>query len=211
MAAWHRNLWRLSIAPWNCNVTLQSLVSEIASDIWGPWFNGGHPPQKTPTQIQTLCRNNFHKLFLALSLFISKGGTSCINCSAVVCVNCVLFGWFFWGVKVVYPSRVDGNRNRNSALGKWGRTQMGSDGFDRILTGFCFFSPVGVHLVPLKRHDFKGFWPDFTGLYPELNRILTGFHGIWLKSGSNLLDPLLGRPPFARCRAIRRNRGMSVH
>ena len=26
--------------------------------------------------------------------------------------------------------------NLLSALGKWGRTQMGSDGFNRILTGF---------------------------------------------------------------------------
>ena len=54
-----------------------------------------------------------------------------------------------------------------SALGKWGRTQMGSDGFNRILTGFYFFDPVEVHLVPLKAHDLKGFLPDF-------NRILTG-------------------------------------
>ena len=51
-----------------------------------------------------------------------------------------------------------------SALGKWGRTQMGSDGFNRILTGFYFFSPAGVRLVPLKTRDFKGF-----------HRILTGF------------------------------------
>ena len=44
-----------------------------------------------------------------------------------------------------------------SALGKWGRTQMGSDGLNRIVTGFYFFSPVGVRLAPLKTHDFKGF------------------------------------------------------
>ena len=44
-----------------------------------------------------------------------------------------------------------------SAPGKWGRTQMGSDGLIRILTGLYFFSPVGVRLVPLKTHDFKGF------------------------------------------------------
>ena len=54
-----------------------------------------------------------------------------------------------------------------SAPGKWGRTQMGSDGFNRILTGLYFFNPVRVRLVPLETHDFKGFWPDF-------NRILTG-------------------------------------
>ena len=52
-----------------------------------------------------------------------------------------------------------------SALGKWGRTQMGSDRFNRILL-FFFFSTVGVGLVPLKTHGFKGFRPDF-------NRILT--------------------------------------
>ena len=44
-----------------------------------------------------------------------------------------------------------------SAPGKWGRTQMGSEGFNRILTGLYFFKPVGVRLVPLKTHDFKGF------------------------------------------------------
>ena len=54
-----------------------------------------------------------------------------------------------------------------SAPAKWGRTQMGSDGFNRILTGLYFFSPVGVRLVLLKTHDFKGFGSDF-------NRILTG-------------------------------------
>ena len=54
-----------------------------------------------------------------------------------------------------------------SALGKWGRTQMGSDGFNRILTGLYFFDTAGVRLVPLKTRDFKGFPPDFS-------RILTG-------------------------------------
>ena len=39
-----------------------------------------------------------------------------------------------------------------SALGEWGRMQM---------TGFDLFSPVGVSLVPLKTHDFKGFRPNF--------------------------------------------------
>ena len=28
------------------------------------------------------------------------------------------------------------HKDQQSALGKWGRTQMGSDGFNRILTGF---------------------------------------------------------------------------
>ena len=44
-----------------------------------------------------------------------------------------------------------------SAPGKWGRTQMGSDGSNGILTRLYFFSLVGVRLVPLKTHDFKGF------------------------------------------------------
>ena len=44
-----------------------------------------------------------------------------------------------------------------SAPGRWGRTQMGSDGFSRILTGLYFFSPVRVRLVPQKTHDSKGF------------------------------------------------------
>ena len=56
---------------------------------------------------------------------------------------------------------------RPPAVGTWGRTQMGSDGFHRILTGFSLFSHVGVRLVPRKTHYFKGFWLDF-------NRILTG-------------------------------------
>ena len=51
-----------------------------------------------------------------------------------------------------------------SALGKWGWTQMGSDGFNRIVTGFCLFSTVRVRLVPLKTHDFKGFRLDFDGI-----------------------------------------------
>ena len=29
-----------------------------------------------------------------------------------------------------------GSPRLTSALGKWGRTQMGSDGFNRVLTGF---------------------------------------------------------------------------
>ena len=51
-----------------------------------------------------------------------------------------------------------------SELGKWSRTQTGSD-------GFYFFSPVGLPLAPPKTHDFKGFDRIFTGLYPNFNRI----------------------------------------
>ena len=57
-----------------------------------------------------------------------------------------------------------------SALGKWGRMQMRSDGLSRILTGLYLFSPVGLCLVPLKTDDVKGFRPDF-------DWILTGFSG----------------------------------
>ena len=38
----------------------------------------------------------------------------------------------------------------------WGRTQMGSDGLNRFLTGYYFVSPVGVRLVSLKTDDFWG-------------------------------------------------------
>ena len=38
--------------------------------------------------------------------------------------------------------------------------QMGSDGFNQILTGFYFFSPAGVRLAPLKTHDLEGFPKD---------------------------------------------------
>ena len=60
---------------------------------------------------------------------------------------------------------------------------MGSDGLNRVLTGFYFFSPVGVRLVPPETHGFKGFRPDFNPILTDFNRILTGFHGIRLKSG----------------------------
>ena len=62
-----------------------------------------------------------------------------------------------------------------SALGKWGRTQMGSDGFNRILTRLYLLGPARVRPVPSKTHDFKEFLPDF-------NRILTVFQGIWLRT-----------------------------
>ena len=84
-----------------------------------------------------------------------------------------LLSFAFFG----YKSRKTTKETRIfSALGKWGRTHMGSDGFNRISTGFYLFSPVGVRLVPSKTHVFKGFRPDF-------NRILTRFHGVRLKSG----------------------------
>ena len=58
---------------------------------------------------------------------------------------------------------------------------MGSDGLDRILTGFYFCSPVGER--------FNGFRPDFnrflTGLQPVFNRILWSLltlAEIWLKA-----------------------------
>ena len=73
-------------------------------------------------------------------------------------------------------------RLANGVVRKWG-----VDGFNRILTRFYFFSPVGVRLAPLKTHDFKSFPPDF-------NRIPWSLVKIWLKT--ELLDPLLGQPPL---------------
>ena len=43
-----------------------------------------------------------------------------------------------------------------SVPAKWGRTQMGSNGLNQILTALCLFSHVGVHLVFLTTHDLKG-------------------------------------------------------
>ena len=54
-----------------------------------------------------------------------------------------------------------------SAPGKWGQMQMGSDGFNRIFTGFYLFGTqgtVGVCLAPLKTLDFKGLQPALSGL-----------------------------------------------
>ena len=54
-----------------------------------------------------------------------------------------------------------------SALGKWGRTQMGSDGLNRILTGFYLLGPVRVRLVPSgppKHMISRGFYRILTGL-----------------------------------------------
>ena len=44
------------------------------------------------------------------------------------------------------------NRALDSALGIWGRAEMGSDGLNRILTGSALSC-----LVPLKTREFKGF------------------------------------------------------
>ena len=86
---------------------------------------------------------------------------------------------------------------------------MGSDGFNRILTGFYIFSPVGVRLAPLKRRDFKEFRPDFsrilTRLSPDFNRIPWNLVKICLKE--RMLDPLLSRPhlPGADLRRVLEN------
>ena len=53
--------------------------------------------------------------------------------------------------------------NLNSALGKWGRTDL--TGFE---PDFILFSRVGVRPAPSKTHDFKGFRPDFNRILPEL-------------------------------------------
>ena len=63
----------------------------------------------------------------------------------------------FWGLKDTVLS----------ALGKWGRTQMGSDGFNRILTGFYLLGPARVRLVP------SG--PPKHMISEDFDRILTGF------------------------------------
>ena len=66
------------------------------------------------------------------------------------------------------------SRDLVSALGKWGRTQMGSDGFSRsLLFQPCQGAPRSSENTSC--HDFKGFRPDF-------NRILTGLQ-------RNFMDP----------------------
>ena len=63
-------------------------------------------------------------------------------------------------------ARDTGSTRTNSLFRRWANgvgRMMGPDGFYRILTGFYFFSPVGVRAVPLKPHDFKGNRPDLTG------------------------------------------------
>ena len=61
-----------------------------------------------------------------------------------------------------------------SAPGKWGRTRMGSDGFNRILTGFYLLDPARVRPAPSETHDFKGF--------RLANRIPWNLVRIWLKT-----------------------------
>ena len=56
----------------------------------------------------------------------------------------------------------------DSALGRWGRTQMGSDRFSRILTGFYLLDPTRVRPVPSETHDFKGLRQDLTGFLTGL-------------------------------------------
>ena len=67
-------------------------------------------------------------------------------------------------------SHLQSSEDQISALGKWGRTQMGLDGFNLILTAL-----PGYGLHPSETHDIKGFRPDF-------NWTFTGVHGIWLNS-----------------------------
>ena len=78
----------------------------------------------------------------------------------------LLSGWPQIGLKVAIKH--EKRQNFWKAPGTWGRTQMGSDGLNRVLTGFCLLDPVRVRAVPSETHDFKGFRPDF-------NQILTGF------------------------------------
>ena len=40
------------------------------------------------------------------------------------------------------------DRDRQTVPAKWGRTHMGSDGLNRILTGFYLFGPARVRPVP---------------------------------------------------------------
>ena len=92
----------------------------------------------------------------------------------------------------------------NRVVHKWGRSD---------LTGFCLSSFVGIRLVPLKHTISRDFdWilnqcePDF-----KLNWILTGFHGIWLKSAKKLLDPLLGRPHLRNAEFLAINQERTSH
>ena len=45
--------------------------------------------------------------------------------------------------------------------GRWGRMQMGLDGFDQTLARVYIFKPVRLRLVHLRAHDFQGFQSDF--------------------------------------------------
>ena len=63
--------------------------------------------------------------------------------------------------------------------------------------GFCLFSPVGVHLVPLKMHDFKGFRPHF-------DWILTGFQQDCNRATPSSADPIYVAPILQGLRVKRR-------
>ena len=81
-------------------------------------------------------------------------------------------------------------------ISKWslptnrGRTQMGSDGLNRILTSFCLLGPIRLRSVPLKTHDFNG-----------SDRTLTDF--IWTLNNSMNLVKKLSDPPGALARSDR--------
>ena len=95
-------------------------------------------------------RNNYHAFFNIFSILSElKGwpGTCCPIDSRLVKVYQLK-----WGPK-------------------WGRTQMGSDRFNRILTRFDLFSPIVVRLVPLKKKISR-----------DLNRTLTALYGICLRT-----------------------------
>ena len=50
------------------------------------------------------------------------------------------------------------------APGKWGRAQMGSDGFNRVLPGFYLLDPGRVRAVPPKHMISRDFDRILTGL-----------------------------------------------
>ena len=73
-----------------------------------------------------------------------------------------------------------------SALGKWGRAQMGSDGFNRILTRILPFRPCQGTACTLTGPPKHMISRDFN---QNFNWIPWNLVKIWLK----LLDPLLSR------------------
>ena len=80
-------------------------------------------------------------MLAAMRLSLVRGHSFFFTASK--CRSCAVIGGASLGA--IWPS----------ALGKWGRTQLGSDGHNRRLTGFYFFSLVGIRLVPLKTRDLK--------------------------------------------------------
>ena len=90
----------------------------------------------------------------------------CVKYSNRYNVACALAFLQGWGSNV-------GNFCRlwaNGVVRKWGRTD---------LTGFYFFDPAGVRLVPLKTRDVKEFPPDFNRFF---DRIPWDLAKIWLKT-----------------------------